>query len=36
MDLANSGPLWLNQPAVAACVAETLILGDRVWKKYNL
>ena len=27
---------WLQQPNVAACVAEALFLGERVWKKYDL
>jgi putative transposase len=36
LDLANSGPRWLQQPEVAACVAETLLLGERAWKKYDL
>ena len=34
--LPDSGPRWLLQPPVAACVAETLLLGERVWKKYHL
>jgi len=36
LDVADSGPRWLQQPRVAACVAEALLLGERVWKKYDL
>lgn len=36
LDLADSGPLWLQQPRVAGCVAEALLLGERVWRKYDL
>ena len=36
LDVAISGPRWLQQPQVAACVAETLLLGERAWKKYDL
>jgi putative transposase len=36
LDGAASGPRWLEQPRVAACVAEALLLGERVWKKYDL
>ena len=36
LDVANLGPRWLQEPRVAACVAETLLLGGRVWKKYDL
>ena len=36
LDLAASGPRWLQRPDVAACVAETLLLGERVWRKYDL
>jgi putative transposase len=36
LDVAGSGPRWLQQPLVAACVAEALLLGERVWKKYDL
>ena len=36
LDVAVTGPRWLQQPRVAACVAETLLLGERVWKKYDL
>jgi len=36
LDAAGSGPRWLEQPRVAACVAEALLLGERVWKKYDL
>jgi len=33
LDGAGSGPRWLEQPRVAGCVAEALLLGERVWKK---
>jgi len=36
LDVADSGPRWLKEPRIAACVAETLLLGERVWKKYDL
>src|SRR5690349_5921450 len=36
LDVADSGPRWLKEPRIAACVAETLMLGERVWKKYDL
>jgi REP element-mobilizing transposase RayT len=36
MDLALSGPVWLERPAVAACVAETLKLAEQQWKFYEL
>ena len=36
LDLAESGPRWLQQQTIAACVAETLLLGERVWRKYDL
>ena len=36
LDLADSGPRWLQQPRIAAGVTEALLLGERVWKKYDL
>jgi hypothetical protein len=36
LDLADFGPRWLQQQTIAASVAETLLLGERVWKKYDL
>jgi hypothetical protein len=36
LDASDSGPRWLQQPNVAACVAETLLMDERVWKKYDL
>src|SRR5262249_47947496 len=36
LDAASSGPRWLGEPKIAGCVAETLLLDERVWKKYDL
>jgi putative transposase len=36
LDVAGSGPRWLQEPRIAACVAETLLLGERIWKIYDL
>ena len=36
LDLAESGPRWLQRPDVAACVVETLLLGEQTWRKYEL
>jgi REP element-mobilizing transposase RayT len=36
MDCASSGPTWLKHPAVAACVADTLLDSGQTWGLYKL
>jgi len=36
MDKAHTGPMWLKDPRVADTVVETLIIGEREWKLYQL
>ncbi len=36
MDLALSGPVWLEHPAVAGCIAETLQSAAQQWKFFDL
>lgn len=36
LDAARSGPTFLKNPLVAAAVAETLFVGEREWKLYEL
>jgi putative transposase len=36
LDAARSGPTFLKHPQVAAAVVETLLIGKREWKLYEL
>jgi len=36
MDRAKTGPQWLKDPRVAACVVETLLRGESEWRLYEL
>ena len=36
LDKALSGPTWLNQPEIAECVIETLLVASEAWKLCDL
>ena len=36
MDCASSGPMWLKDPRIAACVVETLFVAETEWELYDL
>jgi putative transposase len=36
LDSASSGPTWLKDPNVAACVADALSIGEKQWELYEL
>ena len=36
LDLARTGPMWLQDERIAACVADAFFRGEREWKLYEL